>query len=149
MDVILIPGLWLDRSSWDEVVPGPGRRRPAAGLVVLRRRGLVDLDDGLRAAFRERAIPSPERVARDPQRLTDERRYAVPSTVIACEFPSATLREWMAAGEPSLRELARLRDVGYVDLPTGHWPQFTRPKELAQAILRSIGPRGAAGTAAR
>lgn len=24
MHVILIPGLWLDGSSWDKVVPGPG-----------------------------------------------------------------------------------------------------------------------------
>jgi pimeloyl-ACP methyl ester carboxylesterase len=101
---------------------------------------LVDLDDDLRAAFRKRAIPSPEHVARDPQQLSDDRRYDVPATVIACEFPSAKLREWMADGEPNLQELARLRTVDYVDLPTGHWPQFTRPEELGQAILAAIGP---------
>ena len=31
-------------------------------------------------------------------------------------------------------------DAGYVDLPTGHWPQFTKPGELGQAILASAGP---------
>ncbi len=101
---------------------------------------LVDLDDELRAAFRERAIPSPAHVARDPQQLSDERRYDVPATVIACEFPSAKLREWMEQGEPPLQELAKLHDVKYVDLPTGHWPQFTRPNELGSTILASIGP---------
>ena len=101
---------------------------------------LVDLTDELRAAFRSRAIPSPEQVARGPQRLSDERRYGVPATVIACEFSSAQLREWMAQGEPSLQELAKLRDVTYVDLPTGHWPQFTRPVELGHALAAAIGP---------
>jgi hypothetical protein len=32
-----------------------------------------------------------------------------------------------------------MRDVDYVDLPTGHWPQFTRPRDLAQAILAAVG----------
>ena len=31
-----------------------------------------------------------------------------------------------------------MRDVEYVDLPTGHWPQFTRPRDLAQAILAAV-----------
>ena len=43
---------------------------------------------------------------------------------------------------PAMRELARIRDVGYVDLPTGHWPQFTKPAELGQAILASVAPPG-------
>jgi len=28
--------------------------------------------------------------------------------------------------------------VSYVDLPTGHWPQFTKPDELGRAILASL-----------
>ena len=103
---------------------------------------LVDLDDELRAQFRRRAIPSPWRVARDPQRLSDRRRYDVPVTVIACEFSSAMLRDWMEQGEPALQELAKVRDVDYIDLPTGHWPQFTRPEELGDAIVASISAAG-------
>jgi pimeloyl-ACP methyl ester carboxylesterase len=64
----------------------------------------------------------------------------VPATIIACEFPSEQLREWMAQGEPNLAELAAMRDVEYVDLPTGHWPQFTKPAQLAQAILAAVDP---------
>jgi pimeloyl-ACP methyl ester carboxylesterase len=99
---------------------------------------LVDLDDGLRAAFRARAIPEPKGVAYDRQHLHDERRYAVPATVIACEFPSALLQEWMDSGHPFVAELGRIHDVEFMDLPTGHWPQFTKPAELGQAILMAV-----------
>ncbi|WP_026874498.1 alpha/beta fold hydrolase [Jiangella gansuensis] len=97
-----------------------------------------DLDDDLRAAFRARAIPEPTGVAFDPQVLTDDRRYDVPATVVACEFTGEQLREWMAEGDPDLAEVAALRKVEYVDVPTGHWPQFTKPAELAQAILGAL-----------
>jgi pimeloyl-ACP methyl ester carboxylesterase len=235
MDIILIPGFWLDGSSWDEVVPAlekaghrthaltlPGMESkdadrsgitlrdhvdavvaiidsldPAAGQVVLvghsgggavahaaadSRPGriarvvyvdsgplddggvindelpaengevplpdwslfadgdLVDLDDELRAAFRARAIPTPEHVTSDRQHLADERRYGVPVTVIACEFTSEQLQQWIEGGHPYVRELAKIREVSYIDLPTGHWPQFTRPRELGSAILASVGP---------
>ncbi|HEU0214524.1 MAG TPA: alpha/beta fold hydrolase [Jiangellaceae bacterium] len=101
---------------------------------------LVDLDDDGRAAFRERAIPSPVHVTRDPQQLSDERRYDVPVTVISTEFTSETLRRWIEQGLAPVREFAKIRDVEHVDLPTGHWPQFTRPRELGRAILASVGP---------
>jgi len=99
---------------------------------------LVDLDEGLRQAFRGRAIPEPRGVAYGQQHLHDDRRYAVPATVIACEFPSATLREWIAAGHPFVAELAKVDDIEFVDLPTGHWPQFTKPAELGRAILAAV-----------
>jgi pimeloyl-ACP methyl ester carboxylesterase len=102
---------------------------------------LIDLDDELRAWFRARAIPSPARVPSDRQRLSDERRYDVPVTVIACEVPAVTLRTWVANDEPPLRELARISNVTYVDLPTGHWPQFTRPRDLGRVIAACIALR--------
>jgi pimeloyl-ACP methyl ester carboxylesterase len=99
---------------------------------------LIDLNDELRTAFRARAVPQPRSVAYDQQHLHDERRYNVPVTVIACEFPSAVLSEWIKVGHPYVAELARIRDVEYVDLPTGHWPQFTRPADLGAAILAAV-----------
>lgn len=99
---------------------------------------LVDLDDELRAVFRARAVPEPRGVAYDQQHLRNERRYDVPATVIACEFTAAQLAGWIAAGHPYVAELARIHDVEYVDLPTGHWPQFTRPAELGAAILAAV-----------
>lgn len=99
---------------------------------------LVDLDESLRAKFRSIAIPQPPAVASDKQVLSDDRRYDVPVTVIACEFSAETLRGWMAEGHPYVSELAKVTDVELVDLPTGHWPQFTRPRDLATAILAAV-----------
>ena len=99
---------------------------------------LRDLDDDLREAFRARAVPQPAGVATDRQVLSDERRYDVPATVIACEYSSDQLRGWIEAGHPYVAELAALHDVEFVDLPTGHWPQFTKPAELSQAILGAV-----------
>lgn len=118
--------------------PVVGNEIPLPDWSVFEEEDLVDLDDDLRASFRERAIPQPVRVATDRQALTDPRRYNVPVTVIACEFPSAMLREWMDQRHPYTAELARIGSVELVDLPTGHWPQFTRPAELAGAILLAV-----------
>jgi pimeloyl-ACP methyl ester carboxylesterase len=124
----------------NDELPAENGEIPLPDWALFEDEDLVDLDDELRAAFRERAIPTPEHVASDPQQLSDERRYDVPVTVIACELPSDRLQEWVRQGHPYVRELAKIRDVEYVDLPTGHWPQFTRPKDLGQAILASAGP---------
>lgn len=125
----------------NDELPAENGEIPLPDWALFEDEDLVDLDEELRAAFRERAIPTPEHVAIDPQQLSDERRYDVPVTVIACELPSAKLREWAQQGHPYVRELAKIRDVEYVDLPTGHWPQFTRPEDLGQAILASAGRR--------
>ena len=124
----------------NDELPSENGEIPLPDWAIFDDEDLVDLDDKLRAAFRERAIPTPIHVASDPQRLSDERRYEVAVTVIACEFPSEMLRKWMEQGHPYVRELGKIHDVEYVDLPTGHWPQFTRPGDLGQAILASVGP---------
>jgi pimeloyl-ACP methyl ester carboxylesterase len=111
---------------------------PLPDWSVFEEPDLRDLDDDLRAAFRARAVPQPRGVAVDAQVLTDERRYDVPATIICCEFTSEQLREWMAMGVPMFAELTAMRDVEYVDLPTGHWPQFTRPADLARAIVAAV-----------
>ena len=111
---------------------------PLPDWSVFEEPDLRDLDDDLRAAFRARSVPQPRGVAVDAQVLTDERRYDVPATIICCEFTSEQLREWMAMGVPMFAELTAMRDVEYVDLPTGHWPQFTRPADLARAIVAAV-----------
>ncbi len=121
-------------------LPAENGEVPLPDWSLFEDEDLVDLGDELRAAFRARAIPTPEHVTSDRQHLADERRYDVPVTVIACEFTSEQLRKWIEGGHPSVRELAKIREVSYIDLPTGHWPQFTRPRELGRAILASVGP---------
>jgi pimeloyl-ACP methyl ester carboxylesterase len=114
---------------------------PLPEWSVFEKEDLVDLDESMRARFRAIAIPQPVGVARDRQVLKDDRRYDVPVTVIACEFSTDMLRGWMSTDHPyaaSLAELAKINDVALVDLPTGHWPQFTRPRDLANAILAAV-----------
>jgi pimeloyl-ACP methyl ester carboxylesterase len=96
---------------------------------------LGDLDEAARAEFRARAIPSPEQVINGPVRLSNERRYDVPVTVVCPEFSSETLRGWIEADMAPVREFKKIKHLEYVDLPTGHWPQFTRPDALAQVII--------------
>jgi pimeloyl-ACP methyl ester carboxylesterase len=99
---------------------------------------LVDLDESLRERFRSIAIPEPVRVTRDKQQLSDPRRYDVPVTVISTEFPTELLRRWLSEDDPYVAELGRIKDVELVDLPTGHWAQLTRPRDLADAIVRAV-----------
>lgn len=99
---------------------------------------LRDLDEEARARFREQAIPSPAAMTADPQRLSDERRYQVPVTVVCPEFTSGDIQGWIAEEMEPVKELGRIEDVTFVDLPTGHWPQFTKPRELADVILDAI-----------
>ncbi|WP_223694047.1 alpha/beta fold hydrolase [Leifsonia poae] len=102
---------------------------------------LTDLDEELRERFRARAIPTPRGVATGRQRLSDPRRYEVPVTIVSCEFPAAQLRELGRDGHPYVAELTKIRSVDYIDLPTGHWPQFTRPDELADALAGAVSAR--------
>lgn len=112
---------------------------PLPDWNVFEDEDLVDLDDDLREAFRARSIPTPKGAAFDVQKLGDERRFDVPITVICCEFSSNMVQAWVEQGVPFAKELARVKDVAYIDLPTGHWPQFTKPAELADAILSAVG----------
>lgn len=122
----------------NDELPSDGDDLPLPPWELFEDADLTDLTDELRVRFRSRAVPQPLRVASDQQQLSDERRYEVPVTVIACEFPSSMLQEWVAGGHPYVAELGRIRDVEYVDLPTGHWPQFTKPVELGDAIRAAV-----------
>jgi pimeloyl-ACP methyl ester carboxylesterase len=99
---------------------------------------LADFTDEQLADFRARSIPQPERVTSDQQVLSDERRYTVPATVITTTFPEAKLREMLEQGHPYFAELGKVQDWEVVELPTSHWPQFTKPNELAGAILAAV-----------
>lgn len=122
----------------NDELPAEGDDIPLPPWELFSEEDLVDLDDALRARFRQGAIPQPRGVAYDRQHLTNEQRYGVPATIIACEFPSAQLKEWIMEGHPYVAELGRIEDVEYVDLPTGHWPQFTKPAELGRVILAAV-----------
>ncbi|MFK4805233.1 alpha/beta fold hydrolase [Microbacterium sp. ZW CA_36] len=105
---------------------------------------VADLDPQTRADVAARAKSVPERVPTDPIRLSDERRRAVPATIITGTVPEAQIREIVEKAPSWAAELAELEKLEVIELgapgdPTGHWPQFSRPGAVAEAILRAIG----------
>jgi len=84
--------------------------------------------------FRRRAVPEPGAALRDATELTNDARLDVPSTVICTGFTSEQYKDALKEGYAFLAGLTELRDVTYVDLPTSHWPMWSRPRELAGII---------------
>ena len=84
--------------------------------------------------FRRRAVPEPGPVLRQAVTLTNDERLDVPTTLVCCSLSSDQLRELAAAGHPMFAEVGRLRHLELCDLPTGHWPMWSRPADLAQVI---------------
>jgi pimeloyl-ACP methyl ester carboxylesterase len=92
------------------------------------------LDDAALARFRERAVPQPGRVATEAVRMRDPARFAVPVTVVCTSIPSEQLRALASHDAPFHTDLLDYADVDWVDLPTGHWPMFSRPADLAAVL---------------
>jgi pimeloyl-ACP methyl ester carboxylesterase len=84
--------------------------------------------------FRQRAVPEPGAALREAAELTNAARFDVPSTVICTGFSSEQYKDALKEGYSFLAGLAELRELTYVDLPTSHWPMWSRPKELAALI---------------
>jgi pimeloyl-ACP methyl ester carboxylesterase len=124
----------------NDELPVEGDAVPLPDWSLFEDEDLVDLDDELRAHFRAIAKPEPVGVAHEPTRLDDEARFAVPVTIIACEFPAALLHQAIGNEREWAGELARMQQLDIIELPTGHWPQFTKPAELARSILTAVQP---------
>ena len=122
-------------------LPDENGEIPLPPWDVFREDGSRDLDDFTEAQlddFRARAIPIPIGVARDAQVLSDEARFNVPITLISTTFTREEIDQYVAAGEDYFSELPRIKDVTIVELPTSHWPQFTKPEQLAEVLRDAI-----------
>ena len=84
--------------------------------------------------FRRRAVPEPGAAVREGPELTNDARRDVPSTVVCTSFTTEQIKDAVEQGYAWVAGLAELRDVTYVDLPTSHWPMWSRPRELAEII---------------
>ena len=105
---------------------------------------LDGLSDEQLNTFRQRAVPEPGAAVREGPDLTDDRRLDLPSTVVCTSMTSDQVRAAVEKGYRWVAGLADLRDVTYVDLPTGHWPMWSRPRDLA-AILGDVARGASAG----
>ena len=118
----------LDPDVTAAEVPVPSRDELAA------EENLDGLTDEQLERFRRRAVPEPGAVLRDAPELTNDARLDVPSTVVCTGFTSQQVKDFVNEGYAWLGGLADLHDVTYVDLPTSHWPMWSRPQELAAVI---------------
>jgi pimeloyl-ACP methyl ester carboxylesterase len=94
---------------------------------------LRGLGEAERRLMRERAVAHPLGALTQPVRLTNPARDAVPKTVIWCSMTPAEVQEMVAAYPDMCSELAK---PGWqvIELPTGHWPMFSRPRDLAELL---------------
>jgi pimeloyl-ACP methyl ester carboxylesterase len=126
---VLAPGAGADSGDGADELPLPP-------FDVLRAQASLDgLDAAALERFRTRAVPEPGPVLRQPVDLTDDARLRVPTTLVCCSIPGAQIMELSQAGHPMFAEVARLRHVEIVDLPTGHWPMWSRPADLAEVVV--------------
>ncbi|MGH2789387.1 MAG: alpha/beta fold hydrolase [Actinomycetota bacterium] len=95
--------------------------------------------------FRRRAVPEPGAALREAAELTNDARLDVPSTVVCTGYTSEEYKDAVKQGYAWLGGLTELRNVTWVDLPTSHWPMWSRPQELA-GIIGDVAKAHASGT---
>jgi pimeloyl-ACP methyl ester carboxylesterase len=122
-----------DRARNEELVAsaGDGWRLPPPPWPALAA-AVPDLDPAVLTALTERSVPQPWRTATTPVRLTGEWEK-LPRLGILCGFTEDQARG-MAASAPLFRHMDG-DQWRYEELPTWHWPMFTRPTELAQLLM--------------
>ena len=102
--------------------------------VLAQQASLEGLSAEVLERFRARAVPEPGPVLRQPVELTNDARRKVRTTLVCCSIPSAQVLELAHAGHAVFAEVAHLEHLDVIDLPTGHWPMWSRPRDLAEAI---------------
>jgi pimeloyl-ACP methyl ester carboxylesterase len=113
-----------------------GVEKPMVWSEIEEEENLDGLSDAQKATFRERAVPVPGGVIREPFELTNDARKDIPSTLICTGFSAEQYRTY-AQERPVASFLAgipELRNATWIDMPTSHWPMWSRPTELAAII---------------
>ncbi len=118
----------LDPSFTDVEYPLPAPEELAA------EENLDGLSDEQLETFRGRAVPEPGAALREGHELANDARLDTPSTAICTGYTADQYKAALAGGDTWLGGFADLRDLTWVDLPTSHWPMWSRPRELAQII---------------
>jgi len=126
-----------DGVALNPTLAGSGHEVPLRAWEDFQPGQLDDLDEAMLEHFAKHGTSHPARAARDPQRLSDVRRYDVPATIITTTSTEATMRKRAADGDPYFTELPLITDLTFIELPTGHYPMFSRPDDLATAIAES------------
>jgi pimeloyl-ACP methyl ester carboxylesterase len=101
---------------------------------------LDGLTEEQKETFRQRAVPVPGSLIREGAELVNDARRDIPSTIICTGFPSDDIRRYAAEEDWAwLAGVRELRNLTWLDLPTSHWPMWSRPTELAALIGQIAG----------
>ena len=112
--------------GWKFPIPPPEELANMASLEG------VD-EDHLRLLY-SRATPQPFGTYTQPLRLENPARELLPKLGILCSFSLDQVQEMIASDNPLFRGLAG-PEWRFVELPTGHWPMFSRSEDLAKLLL--------------
>jgi hypothetical protein len=94
---------------------------------------LRGLGDAERRRMRERTTDQPFGTAKQPLRLSNPARLALPRTGIWCSMTVHEVQE-LAAAYPKVCSTLSEPDWQFIEFPTGHWPMFSRPHDLAELL---------------
>jgi pimeloyl-ACP methyl ester carboxylesterase len=95
---------------------------------------LEGLDEERRALMRSRTVAQPFGTYTQPLRLANPVRGVLPKLLITNSIPLAQVKELIASEHPWFRELAG-PEWRLLELPTAHWPMFSRPDDLAVLLI--------------
>jgi hypothetical protein len=95
---------------------------------------LEGVDEDHLGLLYSRATPQPFGTYTQPLHLENPTREGLPKLGIVCSFSFDQVQEMIASGDPLFRELDG-PEWRFVELPTGHYPMFSRPEDLARLLL--------------
>ncbi len=113
-----------------------GAEKPMVWEEVAEEENLDGLSEQQLETFRQRAVPVPGSLIRESVELTNDARRDIPSVLICTGFTGEQYQTY-AREHPDWAFLAgipELRNTTWIDLPTSHWPMWSRPRELAEII---------------
>jgi pimeloyl-ACP methyl ester carboxylesterase len=110
--------------------------KPMVWADIEQEENLDGLTEAQKQTFRDHAVPVPGGVLRESIELTNDARRDIPSTFICTGFTAEQYQQY-AREHPEWSFLAgipELRNTTWIDLPTSHWPMWSRPADLARII---------------
>lgn len=112
-----------------------GAEKPMSWEELEEEENLDGLTEAQLATFRERAVPEPAGVLRDGHDFTNDARLDIPTTMICTSFPSDAYQKYARDQDWAwLAGVGELHEIAWVDLPTSHWPMWSRPTDLARIL---------------
>ncbi|MEA2673743.1 MAG: hypothetical protein QOI92_935 [Chloroflexota bacterium] len=114
-----------------------GAEKPMDWASVTEEENLDGLSGAQKATFRERAVPVPGGVVREAADLGSDARRDIPSTFICTGFTAEQYQTYAREEHPTptwLAGIPELTNATWIELPTSHWPMWSRPHDIARII---------------